>query len=64
MEVKPLQVIVKFGPSIQPDFQGRAMLHWEWWMREQGYKVEVLKETKPDDLRSRAAMTIEERAKL
>lgn len=60
----PLQVIVKFGGGVDADFQGSAMLHWERWMREQGWPVEVLKETKPDDLRSRAALTIEERGKL
>jgi hypothetical protein len=60
----PFQVIVKFGSGLDPDFQGRAMLHWEKWMREEGLPVEVLKATAPDDLRSRATLTIEERNNL
>ena len=57
-------IIVKFGPGINSDMQGRAMLHLEKWLREQGLPVEVFKETKADDSKLRSLMTVEQRAKL
>jgi len=60
----PFQVIVKFGSGLDPDFQGRAMLHWERWMREEGLPVEVLKATAPDDSKLRNLMTPEKRKEL
>jgi len=64
MEVKPLQVIVKFGPGFHPDFKGHAMLDFEKYLHGCGYSAEVLQEMRHDDLLSRAKMTPEQRAKL
>lgn len=57
-------IIVKFGSGISGDEQGRAMLHMEKFLRERGVPAEVFKETKADDVRSRATLTIEERNNL
>ena len=57
-------VIVKFGRGIPSDNQGAVMLQMEKSLREAGVPAEVFKETMADDLKSRAKMTAEERAKL
>lgn len=58
------EVIVEFGSSVYPDMQGRAMLHLEKFLRENGVPVEVFKRTMPDDSRLRRSMTLEVREKL
>ncbi len=57
-------IIVRFGRGIPSDSQGAVMLAMEKSLREAGIPAEVFKETMADDLRSRAKMTAEERAKL
>lgn len=58
------EVIVEFGAVVSPDLQGRAMLHLERFLREQGLPVEVFKKTMPDDSKLRRSMTLEVREKL
>lgn len=58
-------VQVRFGPGIDYDAQGKAMLAFEKHLREAtGEWVEVFKETKTDDSKLRRFMTVEERARL
>ena len=59
-----LEVVVHFGASVPADAQGIALLALERLLRERGHPVQVVKETMPDDLKSRARMTLEERSKL
>lgn len=62
--MKEYEIIVRFGSGVPADEQGRAMLAMERGLRERGVPAEVFKETMPDDVKRRSAMTIEERAKL
>lgn len=63
-ELPTHHVIVRFGSGIDIDFQGRALLAFEKWMRERGVKAEVFKESTPDDSKLRLAMTPEKRMTL
>lgn len=58
-------VEVRFGPGVDYDAQGKAMLAFEKTLRQlTGQWVEVFKETKADDSKLRRFMTTEERARL
>ena len=62
--IQPFHIIVRFGSAISSDWQGRALLHLEKWLREQGVAVEVYKESTPDDSKLRSLMTAEQRESL
>lgn len=57
-------IVMKFGAGYSLDDQAAIMLRLEKDLRERGWKAEVLKETKPDDLKRRREMTVIEREKL
>lgn len=57
--------IVKFGPGVPGDAQGKAMLAFEKHLRDlTTLPCEVFKETMADDSKLRRSMTTEQRAKL
>ncbi len=66
MDVKPLEVIVRFGSGIPAHLQARAMLAFERNLREWGnnFEIDVFKEARGDDSKLRAMMTPQQRAKL
>ena len=58
-------VIVKFGKAVPYDVQCALQLKWEKELREStGVRIEVFTEARGDDSKLRAAMTLEQRAKL
>lgn len=59
-----IPVIVKFDPRVPGRIRGAALMAFERDLRERGIKANVFLERRPDDLKSRAAMTPDERAKL
>lgn len=59
-----IPVTVKFDPRVPGHIRGGALMAFERYMREHGIKANVFLERRPDDLKSRAAMTADERAKL
>ncbi len=61
----PFHIEVRFGPDVNGDAQGRALLTLERYLRETvGIPAEVFKATMPDDLKRRRDMTEEQRANL
>lgn len=63
-DIPPLHVIVRFGSAIPDAVQGQLMLTMEKWLRSDGLKAEVFKETMADDSKLRRRMSPAERAKL
>lgn len=61
---KPISVMVKFDERVPMKLRGSALMAFEAFMRDRGCKANVYLERMADDLRSRRAMTPEERAKL
>lgn len=59
-----IPVVVKFDPRIPGRIRSAALMAFERDLRERGVDAAVFLERRPDDLKSRAAMTEEERAKL
>jgi hypothetical protein len=57
-------VIVTFGSAFTADQQAKFLFAFEKMMREEGVPAEVYKHYMEDELKSRKAMTIEERSKL
>jgi len=57
-------VVVEFGNAFTADQQAKFLFVFEKMMREDGMPAEVYKQYMEDELKSRKAMTIEERSKL
>lgn len=64
MKTNPIAVLVKLDDRIPGRLRGGALMALERYLRDHGCEACVFLERRPDDLKSRALMTEEERQKL
>ncbi len=61
---RPISITVDFDARVPGRLRSASLMAFERYLRERGCAANVFLERKPDDLKSRALMTAEERAKL